>query len=305
MTRNLTNEKKDMIFRENMELLRIIHEFGGGLMLRQQVIAFAQEVLGKSEAQIQMMLKNLENTGFISATKLFHNCNNKVIILGNYAASRFSGQTSRNCWVSDCSQNNKLYLTFRAEFILEMIKEKKNAVNYYRDSPLLITKNNASALYKWFAERVPVTPAFLYDQDIEMGLYKRRNVYGEQDFDRFSFKSLLHSNYLLHGIFGQEKKTIEFIYINSHCVATNKFYHSIYCLLFMLGKYTDLKFDKINVVIAFFSKDELNAFKKNWNQRYDGRLVNERQIRYDITSACNILFHSLDLDMKYSLCRDL
>lgn len=93
MTRNLTNEKKDMIFRENMELLRIIHEFGGGLMLRQQVIAFAQEVLGKSEAQIQRMLKNLENTGFISATKLFHNCNNKVIILGNYAASRFSGQT--------------------------------------------------------------------------------------------------------------------------------------------------------------------------------------------------------------------
>lgn len=301
MTRKLTVEMKERIYKENEDLLLIIYDYGGGAMLRQQVLKLASKKLDKTEIQIQKSLSRLLQAGFVRTAPIFSSCTNRVIVLSNYPASRLAGKGSRNVWVCEQSQRNLLYLTCRTEILIE-------GFDYYdcvRQSPILTTKNNASNLYSWFGKRFSTTSKFADDQEVEKGFIPRHNIYGEPDFSKFNFKSMLQSGFVIWDAYKIENQELILFYINSNNVSVKKFFRTTYCLLYMLSTYTDERFDKIHIFVSFFSKEELLVFKRKWDKHYKSKLLELREVRLDIINACDVQFASLDLDKKYNLRRDI
>lgn len=301
MTRKLTVEMKERIYKENEDLLRIIYDYGGGAMLRQQVLKLASKKLDKTEIQIQKMLSRLLQAGFVRTAPIFACCTNRVIVLSNYPASRLAGKGSRNVWVCEQSQRNLLYLTCRTEILIE-------GFDYYdcvSQSPILTTKNNAAKLYSWFGKRFSITSKFADDQDVEKGFIPRHNIDGEPDFSKFNFESMLQSGFVIWDAYKREDQELILCYINSNNISVSKFFRKTYCLLHMLSTYTDERFDKINIIVSFFSKEELLIFKKKWDKHYEGKLLELREVRLDIINACDVQFASLDLDKKYHLHRNI
>lgn len=301
MTRRLSEKRKREICDENEQILKIIHVLGGGVMLRQQAIILVHKITGMSRSRIERSILILQKNGFISTAKLFAGCINKVLVLNNYAIGHITGKSSRDCKASDTSPKNLLYLTFRSEIILWQLSK----LNYIQKGPFLTKKNNGLDLYRWFEKQVPTLGGFENDHEIEKGLHTRKKIHGEKDFDIFNFKSLLFNNFLVWGTSGEEKKSIYLIFLDSNRIKPNKFYKCLYCVLFMLAKYTTFNFNEIILIMTFFSQDELAYFKNIWQKKYANKLLEERQLRMDIKLAFQIKFYSLDLDVKYSLCRDL
>lgn len=305
MTRKLTESYKKQLFLENKELLNVIYEFGGGIMLRQQLVILASKLLEVDEIKIDVQLSKLVKEGLIGQAKIFVNCKNKIIYINKYTMAQFSGKTSRDAWVPNQSTSNMLYYIFRTEFIIKYVLTNPKYLSEIRSAPLLINKNQSTKLYEWLSEKIEVTDSFHREFKFATEVIKRIPSNGEKRSDYFNLRTFSKNEFLFVDICKiKGEKTIQIIYLKINQASTKRFLKLMHCVFSMLIRYLGHEMVRIDLKILFFNDTEKNAFQKSLSKKRFIEYMEKKKFAM-IAGHCNISLTSLELDKKYHLYRDL
>lgn len=174
--KSLTTQAKEQLFKENRELLEVLFELGGGIMLKEHLISLTVYFY-PNKFNIKNNIKELIQCGFLKEQQ-FITSNKYFLYVTKYPISKLQGIQSRNANSINPSYERMANSLFRMEYLITITLPKlvgKNLTiqdiksrHYNHCHTTLVQKNNPEIVYDSFKHKaellkIELTSAFKYD----------------------------------------------------------------------------------------------------------------------------------------------
>ena len=173
--KTLTTQAKEQLFKENRELLEVLFELGGGIMLKEHLISLTVYFY-PNKSNIKNNIKELIECGFLKEQQ-FITSNKYFLYITKYPIAKLQGIQSRNANSINPSYERMANSLFRMEYLItitfpklegkEYTIDKIKRVHYNQCFTTFILKNNPEVVYSSVKDRlgklIMLTNQFDYD----------------------------------------------------------------------------------------------------------------------------------------------
>ena len=182
--KSLTTQAKEQLFKENRELLEVLFELGGGIMLKEHLISLTVYFY-PNKSNIKNNIKELIQCGFLKEQQ-FITSNKYFLYMTKYPIAKLQGIQSRNANSINPSYERMANSLFRMEYLITITLPKlvgKNLTindiksrHYNHCHTTLVQKNSPEIVYDSFkhkAELLKLELTSSFEFDLGMAKYEK------------------------------------------------------------------------------------------------------------------------------------